>query len=170
MEMMAVSVIVLMMTLLAVPAFRGFYRKTQEESAAGHLTRLLRYAHQKSIYKSEEIAVFIDLDKKRFWVRIPEDDDDWRSEEKKELESTLPREFKIERVFYPETEEEVEKKQAKILFYPDGTAQEARVKIVRRDNMEDEERTIVVSVRPNTGRIVTRVVKEEDEYEADAWY
>ena len=163
MEMVAVMAIILMMTVMAIPTFKGFYRQTQEDSVLGQLSRLLRYAHQKAIYKSQQTRMFIAFGPNRFWVFVPEDEDDRFSEEKRESESTLPRGYTFDLVRYPKRDDEETRRRAEIRFFPDGSAEHTVIIVSERDSDDNVVCRIALSVRPNTGKVVIRELREEED-------
>lgn len=165
MEMMAVIVIIMMMTAAAVPAFRGFYRKTQEDSVASQVARLLRYAHQKAVYRSQITRVDIEIEKGEFWVFVPAQEDDRFSHAKKELESALPKFFAFESVWFPATQSRHNRGRTSVHFYPDGSAEAARIVLLSEHAGDFEPKRILVFIRPNTGKIVTRVLEHGEDVE-----
>ncbi|HNT35220.1 MAG TPA: hypothetical protein PKH07_09510 [bacterium] len=165
MEMMAVIIIIMMMTVMAVPAFRGFYRKTQEDTVAAQLARLLRYAHQKAVYRSQVTRVDIELEKGEFWVFVPAKESDRFSQAKKELESVLPRFFAFESIWFPEVQKRQDRGRVSVHFFPDGSAEEARIVLLSEQAGDFQPKRILVFVRPNTGKIVTRVLEAGEDVE-----
>lgn len=164
-EMMAVMVVVVLMATLAIPAFRNFYETMQEDAVTSKLARVLRFAHQKGVYQSATTSVFIDLEEQKFWVHVPEDEDDRFSEEKRELEYSLPKGFTFDSVYKPLVDETITRDRARIFFHPDGTAEEVAIVITSEKFEKEEQRRVLLHVKPNTGKVLIQELDEDTDAE-----
>jgi len=53
----------------------------------------------------------------------------------------------------------------RIHFYPDGSAEETQIILLSQQDKEVDPTRIVVLVRPNTGKIVTKTLAEDEDVE-----
>ncbi|MBE7560701.1 prepilin-type N-terminal cleavage/methylation domain-containing protein [bacterium] len=138
-EVIIVVVIMAIIVSVTAPAFVGSLQKYQMNQAGSDLLMLLRYARQRAVVTQEPRRVGIDLDRGSYWIwdrdLVDRKDkyrarDDRRKWEKKHL-NHVPEGYAIRAVYKTFSDDMYTNGIVEIFFYPDGTAEGARVALDR---------------------------------------
>lgn len=165
-ELMIVLFILGLMATMSIPTFVQYFRENEARQTTEQLAQLLRFAHQESIFKRQPVTVGIDFETNTYFIRIDPDPRDWDWELKRKHQTPLPKGFEFEEIVYPDLEEEEDSEVAYITFYPDGTAQKARLSINRMNEEGDLEQRYMLRVNNVTGQVRVR----EKRYDEDSYF
>ncbi len=165
-ELMIVLFILGLMATMSNPTFVQYFRENEARQTTEQLAQLLRFAHQESIFKRQPVTVGIDFETNIYFIRVDPDPRDWDWELKRKHQTPLPKGFEFEEIVYPDLDEEEDSEVAYITFYPDGTAQKARLSINRMNDKGDLEQQFVLRVNNVTGQVRVR----EKRYDEDSYF
>jgi Tfp pilus assembly protein FimT len=154
------------MATMSIPTFVQYFRENEARQTTEQLTQLLRFAHQESIFKRQPVTVGIDFETNSYFIRIDPGPRDWDWELKRKHQTPLPKGFEFEEIVYPDLDEEEDSGVAYIAFYPDGTAQKARLSINRMNEKGNLEQRYVLRVNHVTGQVRVR----EKRYDDDSYF
>ncbi len=185
-EITLVVLLLAILTLVGLPAFREFYERSELKQAASEFLGALRYAQQRSVMERIPIRVVVDLDKNSFWVPVeePEERRHYQSRrrsrsrrrntrstsrsrdrvnEVKEIRGSLPDGFIFEFVYKVAEDDEIRRGEGEFYFYPDGSADAAYFTILRLAKKQADEKRVFLKVVPSTGLIRSMEGTTEEE-------
>lgn len=165
-ELMIVLFILGLMATMSIPTFVQYYRENEARQTTEQMAQLLRFAHQESIFTRKPVTVGIDFETNSYFIRIDPDPRDWGWELRKRHQTPLPKGFEFEKIYYPDLQEEEDSDVTYITFYPDGTAQKARLLINRMNEKGGLESRYVLRVNNVTGQVRVR----ERRYDEDSYF
>lgn len=113
-ELLFVIIIIGILIGISIPNFRKTFNSLQLNNVSRELLAFMNYLSQRSIVEEKVIFLNIDSENKEYWAQVKED-------EKRLKSYRIPNEI------------EVEAKQDKIAFYPDGNIDNVEIKLVNID-------------------------------------
>ncbi|MBI1388789.1 MAG: type II secretion system protein GspH [bacterium] len=176
-ELMVVVTLMLLMTAIGVPSFRGLYERSALQGAAKEFADALRYAQQRAILERNPIRLVMDVEKQTFWVPVEQDSERRhyssrsrrssmahrssrggreRVREVKAVGSQLPPGFIFEFVYKVAEDDEIRRGEGEITFYPDGSADAAYITILRTAKEREDESRYFIKIDAATGMIKTQ--------------
>jgi general secretion pathway protein H len=133
-ELIVVVVILGVMAGTAIPLFSGALGKQKSEGIIQEFVLTLRLANQRSVFRQEKQDFVVDFRKNRYWFETMQRGKYSKKEKMRAVETReLPSRFEFLMVYFPSTDETEERRNARISFYPDGTATETVILIGRED-------------------------------------
>ncbi len=135
-------VIILIVTGIAVPKFRGTFQTTQMQDAVRSAIRLARYARSMSIMKTEECS--LRFDDHLIALSFGE------TKNSECITRRLPDDIQIsefENLSYPEQNED---KGRTVLFYPTGMNDGFELTLCNKNDQK-----IIITCNPFTGKVTT---------------
>ena len=149
-ELMIVLSIFALMAGISYPSLKGLYKKNQLNLAAKGIVSLVRYAKSEAVFLEREVEIHFDVNGNAYRY-------DSKTEKKELVGLRKKRKDEFERAKYLpggidfiELSSDVEpvrerKKIARVVFYPDGTASWA---IIRLKGIDDKE--LIIEISPAT--------------------
>ena len=127
MELMVVVVIIAVMMAVAFPTMRGFNEKNKLRATAREIVALMKYARTEAVIGERRTEVFVDLDKRQYWLDLRTPDPktgEYNGKAKKsqlELKRELNKDIWFDEVSAYESSI-VKGKLVAVDFFPDGSA------------------------------------------------
>jgi len=180
-ELTLVVLLLAILTAVGAPKFRQLYEYSEMQKVTSDVAGALRYAQQRALMERVPIHLVIDVEKQAFWVPIEQKPEQrhyasrhhrrkpsrqtsrrrGRVREVKEIRSALPEGFIFEFVYKVADDQEIRRREGEIVMYPDGSADETFITILRLANKKDDERRIFIKIDSATGRIASMEGIEE---------
>ncbi len=162
-EMVVVLAIISLMAGLALPSLINFYREEQSRQTMSQLVRVLRFAHQESIFKRKTRIVALDFDTNTYSIFDEPREDDYSNEPIKRHQTPLPESFQFKSIYYPKEERQEDSDLALVHFYPNGTADQIELEIRRYNDKGIANKVYIVRVNGMTGHIKVKQKEDDDE-------
>ena len=188
-ELTMVVLLLAILTVVGIPSFRLLYEKSEMSQATTSFSGALRYAQQRAVMERVPIRVVIDVKENNFWVPVEDKKErrhytsrrrrrnssrrssstkKRRVREKKEIRAKLPDGFIFEFVYNVAQDKEIRRREGEFYFYPNGSADEMFVTILRLAKSRDDEMRIFIKTSPATG--VIRSMEGNSEQEGSDFY
>lgn len=153
-ELTIVLFILGLLAALMAPSFKGFFASTKGKEATSGLRQSIRLTQQRAANQGEVRVLTLDFDTGAYYVAVPARERSTRREEM-ELRRRLPESYRFGVVYFPETEEVVERDEAELQFFPDGTTRDTEVVLVETDKSGKDRRYYVVTIQGTTGHVTS---------------
>ena len=180
-ELTLVVLLLAIVTAVGAPKFRQLYEYSEMQKVVSDVAGVIRYAQQRALMERIPIRVVFDVEKQAFWVPIEVKPEQRhyasrhhrrkpsrsitrkrvRVREVKEIRSVLPPGFLFEFVYKVAEDEEFRRREGEIVMYPDGSADQTFITILRQGNRREDDRRIFMKIDPATGRISSMEGREE---------
>jgi prepilin-type N-terminal cleavage/methylation domain-containing protein len=173
-ELAAVVAILAIVIAAGLPAFSRFQKKTALSAEGTRMVHSLRYAQQRSVLERETMEVVFDLDNKAYWIPVIREEirrepgrgrvrTPRRQKEFASFHQKIPSDYTIDLFYYAGVDREVRKGETAVKFYPDGTADEVYITLLRRSEDPEDDMRIFIKVSGVTGLV--KVHEGRGEYE-----
>jgi len=146
-----------------VPSFRGFFSRTRVVEATSGLRQSIRLTQQRAANRGEGRVMTRNLEAGTYSVLVPEERRG-RKRERAELLGRLPEDFWFAYVYFPETEELVDRRKARLEFFPDGTTHETELALVELDRAGREKGYYVITIQGTTGHVGKTISYRPDQF------
>ncbi|MGI8906438.1 MAG: pilus assembly FimT family protein [Candidatus Sumerlaeaceae bacterium] len=155
-EIMVVVTILAVMMAVTFPSMRGMNEKNKLRATARQLTALMKYARTEAVFGERTTEVFLNLDKREFWIDLREPEPEKGSgSSKKPTERNIEQKRDIdENIWFEETQaydENIIEGKDKVIavdFYPDGSASPTLITLVNKQGTR-----MTIEVLRSTGQI-----------------
>jgi type II secretion system protein H len=136
-ELMVVLTVLAIMVAIAFPTMRGMNEHNKLRATARELVALLRYARSEAVFGERTTQVFLDLEKRQYWLDLrtpdPEKGEYIPGKNKNQFEQkrNLNKDIWFEEISTRD-ENVIRDKVVALDFYPDGSASPAMVTVANR--------------------------------------
>jgi prepilin-type N-terminal cleavage/methylation domain-containing protein len=157
-ELTVVLFILGLLAALMAPAFKGFFQSSKLLEATSGLRNTIRYVQQRAATEGMVQVLELNFETGAYFVEKRDEDSirhRWRRSRSKEFEirRILPEHFSFHSVYFPELEEKIERDEARLEFYPDGTTRDAEVVLKLEDEDNKVEKYYMLVVQGTTGHV-----------------
>jgi prepilin-type N-terminal cleavage/methylation domain-containing protein len=156
-ELTVVLFILGLLAALMAPAFRGFFKSTKVVEATSGLRNTIRLVQQRAATRGDVVVLELNFETGAYFVEKRDDKHRFRSRrpgsKEFEVRRSLPDDFSFHSVYFPELEEEIDRDEARLEFYPDGTTRDADIVLELEDTEKKETRYYMITVQGTTGHV-----------------
>lgn len=152
-ELTIVLFILGLLTALMAPSFKGFFASTKAVEATSGLRQSIRLTQQRAAHRGEVRVLTLSFDTGGYYVAVLARERGRRREEF-ELRKHLPEGFRFASVYFPETEEFVDRREARLEFFPDGTTRDTEIVLAEMDK-SGKEKYHLVTIQGTTGHVTS---------------
>jgi prepilin-type N-terminal cleavage/methylation domain-containing protein len=113
-ELLVVTIIIAILTIISIPSFRRTYNSLQLSTSANDLASALRYAQERSIAQRNNYRFILNIDNNNYWMEKLETTEE--GEEYQRIKGKLGRTFYVPKFLT------IEPNSTEIIFNPDGSS------------------------------------------------
>jgi prepilin-type N-terminal cleavage/methylation domain-containing protein len=162
-ELTIVLFILGLLVALMAPSFKGFFSTAKGVEATSGLRQSIRITQQRAANQGVVKVMMFNFETGTYYVPLPEKRG--RRNQKFELIRQLPEGYRFVSIYFPETEEFVDREKARLEFFPDGTTRDSQVVMVETGKSGKAKRYLVVTVQGTTGYVSPPDVFRPDQFE-----
>ncbi len=162
-ELVVVMAVTCLMLGMAIPLFNSTLAQMRADSAVQEVAMTLRLANQKSVFLQTKHDLVVDFKEQSFWLEFLQPGKHSKKlKMRPDQTRTLSGGFQFLLVYFPSLDDSENRHNARVSFYPDGTATDSIVFIGRVSPKDPStyDSLFGIEIRSGDGRV--RILTEEE--------